>query len=121
MVGTAAGEGPAVCASGYAGADSVQRSATRSGVAERPTRAHTRDIARRADGGDRALRWTAASGACGRHPARATLAPDTRPTEGTAMPKYLFEASYTQQGVEGIRSKGGSSRRDAIAGMAQAL
>ena len=36
------------------------------------------------------------------------------------MPKYLFEASYTQQGVEGIRSKGGSSRRDAIAAAAQA-
>jgi uncharacterized protein with GYD domain len=31
------------------------------------------------------------------------------------MPKYLIEASYTAQGIEGIRSKGGSSRRDAVA------
>jgi uncharacterized protein with GYD domain len=31
------------------------------------------------------------------------------------VPKYLLEASYTQQGVEGVRSKGGSSRRDAVA------
>ena len=30
------------------------------------------------------------------------------------MPKYLIEASYTQEGVEGVRSKGGSSRRDAV-------
>lgn len=37
------------------------------------------------------------------------------------MPKYLFEASYTPQGVEGISSKGGSSRRDAIADMAEGL
>ena len=31
------------------------------------------------------------------------------------MPKYLIQASYTPQGVEGVRSKGGSSRRDAVA------
>jgi uncharacterized protein with GYD domain len=31
------------------------------------------------------------------------------------MPKYLFEASYTVQGVEGVRSKGGVDRRDAVA------
>ena len=31
------------------------------------------------------------------------------------MPKYLIRASYTPQGVEGIRSKGGASRRDAVA------
>ena len=31
------------------------------------------------------------------------------------MPKYLIEASYTMKGVEGIRSKGGTSRRDAVA------
>ena len=31
------------------------------------------------------------------------------------MPKYLFEASYTTQGVEGVRSKGGVDRRDAVA------
>ena len=31
------------------------------------------------------------------------------------MPKYLIQASYTPEGVEGVRSKGGSSRRDAVA------
>jgi uncharacterized protein with GYD domain len=31
------------------------------------------------------------------------------------MPKYLFEASYTAQGEEGVRAKGGSDRRDAVA------
>jgi hypothetical protein len=37
------------------------------------------------------------------------------------MPKCLFEASYSPQGVEGISSKGGSSRRDAVADMAEGL
>jgi uncharacterized protein with GYD domain len=31
------------------------------------------------------------------------------------MPKYLIEASYTSEGIEGVLSKGGSSRRDAVA------
>ena len=31
------------------------------------------------------------------------------------MPKYLIEASCTREGVEGVRSAGGSSRRDAVA------
>ena len=31
------------------------------------------------------------------------------------MPKFLIQASYTAQGVEGVRSKGGTSRRDAVA------
>jgi uncharacterized protein with GYD domain len=30
------------------------------------------------------------------------------------MPKYLFEASYTTDGVKGVASRGGSARRDAI-------
>jgi uncharacterized protein with GYD domain len=30
------------------------------------------------------------------------------------MPKYLIQASYTREGVEGVRSAGGSSRRDAV-------
>jgi uncharacterized protein with GYD domain len=29
------------------------------------------------------------------------------------MPKYLIQTSYTREGVEGVRSKGGSTRRDA--------
>jgi uncharacterized protein with GYD domain len=37
------------------------------------------------------------------------------------MPKYLIQASYTPQGVEGIRSKGGTSRRDAVADTAGSL
>jgi uncharacterized protein with GYD domain len=37
------------------------------------------------------------------------------------MPKFLFAASYTQDGVKGVQSAGGSSRRDAIASMAEAM
>src|SRR4051812_42320202 len=37
------------------------------------------------------------------------------------MPKYLIEASYTLDGVKGVQSKGGSSRRDAIAQLAEGL
>jgi uncharacterized protein with GYD domain len=35
------------------------------------------------------------------------------------MPKFLIEASYTTQGVKGVQSAGGSSRRDAVAAMAE--
>jgi uncharacterized protein with GYD domain len=31
------------------------------------------------------------------------------------MPKFLFEASYTLQGIRGVQAAGGSSRRDAVA------
>jgi uncharacterized protein with GYD domain len=37
------------------------------------------------------------------------------------MPKYLVQASYTREGVEGVRAKGGSSRRDAVAETARSL
>lgn len=37
------------------------------------------------------------------------------------MPKYLIEASYTLEGVKGVRSAGGSSRRDAVAAMAESV
>ena len=37
------------------------------------------------------------------------------------MPKYLMQASYTREGVEGVRAKGGSSRRDAVAETARSL
>ena len=30
------------------------------------------------------------------------------------MPKYLFEASYTQAGLKGLLKEGGSSRREAV-------
>jgi uncharacterized protein with GYD domain len=31
------------------------------------------------------------------------------------MPRFLFEASYTAEGVKGLRRQGGTSRRDAVA------
>src|SRR4051812_22691485 len=37
------------------------------------------------------------------------------------MPTYLFEASYTLEGSKGLESAGGSSRRDAIAHLAESL
>jgi uncharacterized protein with GYD domain len=37
------------------------------------------------------------------------------------MPKYLIQASYTREGVEGVRSEGGSSRRDVVADTARSL
>ena len=33
------------------------------------------------------------------------------------MPKYLIEASYTSQGIKGLLSAGGSSRREGIQAM----
>jgi uncharacterized protein with GYD domain len=37
------------------------------------------------------------------------------------MPKYLIEASYTLDGVKGVLSGGGSSRRDAVAKLAESV
>jgi uncharacterized protein with GYD domain len=37
------------------------------------------------------------------------------------MPKFLITATYTQQGLEGVRSKGGVSRRDAIGQAAESV
>jgi uncharacterized protein with GYD domain len=37
------------------------------------------------------------------------------------MPKYLVEASYTVEGVKGVQSAGGSSRRDAIAALSESV
>jgi uncharacterized protein with GYD domain len=37
------------------------------------------------------------------------------------MPRFLFEGSYTQDGVKGIQSAGGTSRRDAIANVTRQL
>jgi uncharacterized protein with GYD domain len=37
------------------------------------------------------------------------------------MAKYLFEANYTQEGLKGVASAGGSARRDAIESMISAL
>jgi uncharacterized protein with GYD domain len=35
------------------------------------------------------------------------------------MPKYLITASYTLEGVKGVQRAGGSSRRDAVATLAE--
>ncbi len=37
------------------------------------------------------------------------------------MPKFLFEASYTLEGVKGVQGTGGSSRRDAVAAVAESV
>jgi uncharacterized protein with GYD domain len=37
------------------------------------------------------------------------------------MPKFLIEASYTLDGVKGLQSAGGSSRRDAVAKVAESV
>jgi uncharacterized protein with GYD domain len=37
------------------------------------------------------------------------------------MPKYLIEASYTQDGVKGVKSAGGTSRREAVAKVAESV
>ena len=37
------------------------------------------------------------------------------------MPKYLIEASYTLEGVKGVQSAGGTSRRDAVASLAESV
>ncbi|MGH2716238.1 MAG: GYD domain-containing protein [Thermoleophilaceae bacterium] len=37
------------------------------------------------------------------------------------MPKFMFEASYAPEGVQGVRSAGGSSRREAISAMAESV
>lgn len=37
------------------------------------------------------------------------------------MPKFLIEASYTTEGVKGVQSGGGSSRRDAVAKLAESV
>ena len=37
------------------------------------------------------------------------------------MPRFLIEATYTAQGVTGVRSGGGSARRDAIVHLAESV
>jgi uncharacterized protein with GYD domain len=37
------------------------------------------------------------------------------------MPKYLIEASYGPEGAKGVQSAGGSSRRDAVAKIAESV
>jgi len=40
---------------------------------------------------------------------------------GEAVAKFLVKASYTSEGVKGVQSAGGGSRRDAVAKMAEGL
>ncbi|MCY3542953.1 MAG: GYD domain-containing protein [Chloroflexota bacterium] len=37
------------------------------------------------------------------------------------MPKYLFQASYTQEGLQGLLKEGGTQRREVVANLAAAL
>jgi uncharacterized protein with GYD domain len=37
------------------------------------------------------------------------------------VPKFLIEASYTLDGVKGVQGAGGSSRRDAVASVAESV
>ena len=37
------------------------------------------------------------------------------------MPKFLIQASYTLDGVKGVQSAGGTSRRDAVAQVAESV
>ena len=37
------------------------------------------------------------------------------------MPKFLFEVSYTTDGVKGVQSAGGTSRRDAVTQVAESV
>jgi uncharacterized protein with GYD domain len=37
------------------------------------------------------------------------------------MPKYLVMASYTAEGVKGVQSAGGASRREAVAEMVEGM
>ena len=37
------------------------------------------------------------------------------------MPKYLFEASYTQEGLQGLLKEGGTQRREVVENLAAAL
>ncbi len=37
------------------------------------------------------------------------------------MPKFLIEASYSTDGVKGVQSGGGTSRRDAVAQVAESV
>jgi uncharacterized protein with GYD domain len=37
------------------------------------------------------------------------------------MPRFLFEASYTVEGVKGLRRQGGSGRREAVARAAHSV
>lgn len=37
------------------------------------------------------------------------------------MPKYLFEASYTLDGIKGIAAKGGSARKSAVQALAKSV
>jgi uncharacterized protein with GYD domain len=56
------------------------------------------------------------------HPASTPARLDgERSYEEADMPKYLFQASYSPQGIAGIRAEGGSSRRDTVGATAQGL
>jgi len=46
---------------------------------------------------------------------------EANPERREPMPKFLFEASYTLDGIKGVQSEGGSSRREAVARVAESV
>jgi uncharacterized protein with GYD domain len=52
---------------------------------------------------------------------RASARVGLKPTRGGIVPRYLIQASYTLEGVRGVQSAGGSSRRDAVAKVAESV
>jgi uncharacterized protein with GYD domain len=46
---------------------------------------------------------------------------DDDPRREGFMPRFLFEASYTVEGIRGLRRQGGSGRREAVARAAHSL
>jgi uncharacterized protein with GYD domain len=46
---------------------------------------------------------------------------DGKRSRGAHVPKYLIEATYTLDGIKGVQSAGGSSRRDAVAKVAESV
>src|SRR6478752_448958 len=58
---------------------------------------------------------------CARRLPRGTVGAIAGPYQEASMPRFLIEATYTAQGVAGIKSTGGSARRDAIVQLAKSV
>jgi uncharacterized protein with GYD domain len=53
--------------------------------------------------------------------ARSERVGSTPVSRRAAMPRYLFEASYTQEGAKGVQAGGGTARREAVAAALEGL
>jgi len=45
----------------------------------------------------------------------------TNPAKGGAMPKYLWQVTYTTEGAKGLGEEGGSGRREAVKEMLESV